>query len=189
MECCSITLFFQPLGDVLRNTIFFKTLIDFFLNEKQTLNDNWLSFRRSYGLGYQGISTTPTRTQGANYVQLLQYVQLLPCPWQVKYWHVLRIAKPHSSYMVSFFIHEKSITGCTFFRSAPMAANVSTRQTKISHTRVSNSSAIKLPSSERVLFIDIKITSFKSFLEESHAIALESCYIFTKKCWTWNWRC
>lgn len=43
-------------------------------------------------------------------------------------------------------------------------------------------SAIKLPSSELVLFIDIKITSFKSFLEESHAIALESCYIFTKKC-------
>ena len=80
MECCSITLFFQPLGDVLQNTIFFKTLIDFFLNEKQTLNDNWLSFRRSYGLGYQGISTTPTRTQGANYVQLLQYVQLLPFP-------------------------------------------------------------------------------------------------------------
>ena len=43
-------------------------------------------------------------------------------------------------------------------------------------------SAIKLPSRELVLFINIKITSFKSFLEESHAIAHEICYIFTKKC-------
>ena len=41
--------------------------------------------------------------------------------------------------------------------------------------------ALKLPSFGLVVFIDIKTTSVKTFLKEHYAIALSSCYAFTKK--------
>ena len=40
-------------------------------------------------------------------------------------------------------------------------------------------------------FIEIWIHIFLKengrFLKENHAIALGSCYLFTKNCWIWNW--
>ena len=53
----------------------------------------------------------------------------------------------------------------------------------------------KIPLCRLVVFIDMNIyklteggRSFKTFLKENYAIALDRCYVFTKKCWIWTWK-
>ena len=53
-------------------------------------------------------------------------------------------------------------------------------------------SALKLPLCELVVFIDMETyiltegRHFKTFLKENYAIALDSCYLFTKKMFEHN---
>ena len=53
-------------------------------------------------------------------------------------------------------------------------------------------SALKLPSCRLMVFIDINTyiltedISFKIFLKKNDATVFDSCYLFTKKCRTWN---
>ena len=86
------------------------------------------------------------------------------------------------SYTIRFMVSEKYITRCTFLYHGAWMHQKSQRDTKKFF------SALKLPLRGLVVFIDMnmyilteKAWSFKTFFKENYAIALDSCYLFTKK--------
>ena len=80
-------------------------------------------------------------------------------------------------------ISKKNITRRTFIRHG---ACIPTPKASTRHTRNSFSS-YKLSLCGLVVFIDMNTytevgMSFRTFLKENYAVALDSCYLFTKKC-------
>ena len=95
-------------------------------------------------------------------------------------WHVLQIAKAHFRYMIS--------RGARFF--TVYAWHLKSQQVgtqKNCETELLILSVLKLPLHGQIVFIDINTFiltegwNFKKFLKENYAVALDNCYIFTKK--------
>ena len=111
-------------------------------------------------------------------------------------WHVLRIAKAYFRYPIWFMTFGKSITMCAFLYHRDPSMHQKSQQSILKNfvSEFPVLSALKIPLCGLVIFIAVstiwiltEVRSFKTFLKENYAIALDSCYLFTKKCWTWNW--
>ena len=83
-------------------------------------------------------------------------------------------------------IYEKSFKICTLLQGARVA-QVSTRHAQNCAPEFLILAALKLTSSEIVVFIDMSTyiltegRNFKTSLKENYTVALNSCYMFTKK--------
>ena len=111
--------------------------------------------------------------------------------------HVLQIAKTQFRYTIWFGISEKSITRYTFLHCGGAHMYQKSQQTRHSKKIVCQNfqsfNPWKSPSCLLVISIDMStykiLTNLKIFLEGNCAIALDICYLFTRKMlnWTWYW--
>ena len=116
-------------------------------------------------------------------------------PWRKINWHVLQIAKAkaHFRYTVFFMISEKNITRCTFLHHFYTSMHQKSQQgipyKKNCVSEFQFLSNLKLPLCGLVVFIDMNMylhtegRDFKKSLTKNYAIALDSCYLFTKEIW------
>ena len=84
----------------------------------------------------------------------------LTFPWRKINWHVLQIAKVPIKYAISFMISKRYHEVHVFVPKIPEYMDTC----KLTERR-----------------------NFKAFLKENYAVALDSCYLFTNKYWSWNW--
>ena len=121
-------------------------------------------------------------------------------PWGEKNWHVLQIAKPH--FTIWFWISKKSITRYTFCHRGCARIYQKSQQARHVKKNVHQNFWFFQPLKNEVLdwtyevfvifinnnsYILTEGRNFKTFLKINYVVALDSCYLFTKKCWAWNW--